>query len=67
MTYQVQNFRDGEVLPKGEKGEKGDKGDKGDTGISALGGKYTSDDAHPNKAGYERFYMKPIAVPLKRL
>lgn len=61
MTYQVQNFRDGEVLPKGE------KGDKGDTGISALGGEYTSDDAHPNKAGYERFYMKPIAALLKRL
>lgn len=64
MTYQVQNFRDGEVLPKGE---KGDKGDKGDTGISALGGKYTGDGTHPNKAGYERFYRKPIAVPLKRL
>ena len=58
MTYQVQNFRDGEVLPKG---------DKGDTGISALGGKYTSDGAHPNKAGYERFYMKPTAALLKRL
>lgn len=61
MTYQVQNFRDGEVLPKGE------KGDKDDTGISALGGKYTSDGAHPNKAGYERFSMEPIAALLKRL
>lgn len=58
MTYQVQNFRDGEVLPKGE---------KDDTGISALGGKYTSDGTHPNKAGYERFSMKPIAALLKRL
>ena len=61
MTYQVQNFRDGEVLPKGE------KSDKGDTGISALDGKYTSDGAHPNKAGYERVYRKPIAALLKRL
>ena len=58
MTYQVQNFRDGEVLPKGE------KGDKDDTGISALGGKYTSDGTHPNAAG---FYMEPIAALLKRL
>ena len=61
MTYQVQNFRDGEVLPKGE------KGDKDDTGIRARGGKYTSDGTHPNKAGYERVYRKPIAALLKRL
>ena len=39
----------------------------GGSGISALGSKYTSDGTHPNKAGYERFYMEPIAALLKRL
>lgn len=39
----------------------------GGSGISALGDKYTSDGTHPNKAGYERFYMEPIAALLRRL
>ena len=39
----------------------------GGSGISALGDKYTSDGTHPNTAGYERFYMEPIAALLKRL
>lgn len=39
----------------------------GGSGISALGDKYTSDGTHPNAAGYERFYMEPIAALLKRL
>ena len=39
----------------------------GSHGLSALSGKYTSDGTHPNKAGYERFYMEPIAALLKRL
>ena len=39
----------------------------GGSGTSALGGKYTSDGTHPNKAGYERFYMELIAALLKRL
>lgn len=36
-------------------------------GISGLSNKYTSDGTHPNAAGYERFYMEPIAALLKRL
>ena len=39
----------------------------GGSGISALSDKYTSDGTHPNAAGYERFYMEPIAALLKRL
>ncbi len=39
----------------------------GSHGISGLSGKYTSDGTHPNAAGYERFYMEPIAALLKRL
>lgn len=39
----------------------------GGSGISALGDKYTTDGTHPNAAGYERFYMEPIAALLKRL
>lgn len=39
----------------------------GGSGISALSGKYTTDGTHPNAAGYERFYMEPIAALLKRL
>ena len=39
----------------------------GGSGISALGDKYTSDGTHPNAAGYERFYVEPIAALLKRL
>lgn len=36
-------------------------------GVSELSDKYTIDGTHPNKAGYERFYMEPIAALLKRL
>lgn len=36
-------------------------------GISGLSDKYTGDGTHPNKAGYEWFYMEPIAALLKRL
>ena len=36
-------------------------------GVSELSDKYTLDGTHPNKAGYERFYMEPIAALLKRL
>ena len=36
-------------------------------GVSGVSNKYTSDGTHPNKAGYERFYMEPIAALLKRL
>lgn len=36
-------------------------------GVSGLGDKYTSDGTHPNVAGYERFYVEPIAALLKRL
>ena len=39
----------------------------GGHGIGELGDKYTSDGTHPNAAGYERFYMEPIAALLKRL
>lgn len=39
----------------------------GGHGISELSDKYTIDGTHPNKAGYERFYMEPIATILKRL
>ena len=39
----------------------------GGHGISGLSGKYTGDGTHPNKAGYERFYVEPIAALLKRL
>lgn len=39
----------------------------GGSGISELGDKYTTDGTHPNAAGYERFYMEPIAALLKRL
>lgn len=39
----------------------------GGSGISGLGDKYTTDGTHPNAAGYERFYMEPIAALLKRL
>ena len=39
----------------------------GGHGISGLSGKYTGDGTHPNKAGYERFYMEPIAALLKRM
>lgn len=36
-------------------------------GVSELSDKYTLDGTHPNKAGYERFYMEPIAALMKRL
>lgn len=36
-------------------------------GVSELSDKYTIDGTHPNKAGYERFYVEPIAALLKRL
>ena len=39
----------------------------GEHGISGVSNKYTSDGTHPNKAGYERFYMEPIAALLKQL
>ena len=39
----------------------------GGSGISTLNDRYTSDGTHPNAAGYERFYMEPIAALLKRL
>ena len=38
-----------------------------DEAVNELSDKYTIDGTHPNKAGYERFYMEPIAALLKRL
>ena len=39
----------------------------GPHGISELSDKYTSDGIHPNAAGYEQFYMEPIAALLMNL
>ena len=39
----------------------------GPHGISELSDKYTSDGIHPNAAGYEHFYMEPIAALLINL
>ena len=39
----------------------------GPHGISELSDKYTSDGIHPNAAGYEHFYMEPIAALLMNL
>ena len=39
----------------------------GPHGISELSDKYTSDGIHPNAAGYEQFYMEPIAALLVNL
>lgn len=39
----------------------------GPHGISELSDKYTSDGIHPNAAGYEHFYMEPIAALLVNL
>ena len=39
----------------------------GPYGIGELSDKYTSDGIHPNAAGYEQFYMEPIAALLMNL
>lgn len=39
----------------------------GPHGIGELSDKYTSDGIHPNAAGYEQFYMEPIAALLMNL
>ena len=39
----------------------------GGHGISGVSDKYTSDGTHPNAAGYERFYVEPIASLLMKI